>query len=77
MTITDSHSATKRRMQMDKRYAVFAYDEYYPAGGWNDFVDAFEHLEDAKAVADAIVNTGRSNTYADVVDLETLKEVDQ
>lgn len=30
-----------------KRFALFAYDTYYPTGGWNDFVDWFESVEAA------------------------------
>lgn len=28
-------------------YLVFAFDGYYPAGGWNDFVGAFDTLSEA------------------------------
>jgi hypothetical protein len=29
-----------------KRYMVFAYDQYYPSGGMNDFKGDFDSLED-------------------------------
>ena len=32
-----------------KRYAVFAYDDYYPGGGWSDFEEAFDTVEAARA----------------------------
>lgn len=28
-----------------KRYLVFAYDEYYPSGGMNDFVGDYDDLK--------------------------------
>jgi len=30
-----------------KRYLVFAYDNYYPAGGWGDFMGSFDTIEEA------------------------------
>lgn len=34
---------------MLKRYLVFDYGDYYPGGGWNDFVGSFDSLEEARA----------------------------
>jgi hypothetical protein len=31
-----------------KRYLLFAGDEYYPTGGWGDFISDFDTLEEAK-----------------------------
>ena len=31
-----------------KRYLVFAYDKYYPVGGWDDFKKCFDTLEEAE-----------------------------
>lgn len=31
------------------RYAVFAGDDYYPAGGWNDLAEDFATLAEAEA----------------------------
>lgn len=38
-----------------KRYALFAWHPFEAAGGWNDFVDSFDSVQDAKekAAADA------------------------
>ena len=30
-----------------KRYLLFAGDDYYPAGGWGDFVDSFSERVEA------------------------------
>jgi len=30
-----------------KQYLLFAGDNYYPAGGWDDFIDSFDEPEDA------------------------------
>jgi hypothetical protein len=32
-----------------KRYMLFAGDDYYPAGGWDDFIGSFDSVEDAMA----------------------------
>lgn len=37
-----------------KRFLVFAYDTYYPRGGWTDFRSAHDTLEEAKAAAIAL-----------------------
>jgi hypothetical protein len=42
-----------------KRFLVFAYDGYYPTGGWGDFVKDFnteeEALEEAKKTKNDII----------------------
>ena len=30
-----------------RRFAVFAYEDYYPGGGWNDFQASYNTLEEA------------------------------
>jgi hypothetical protein len=30
-----------------ERYLLFAYDDYYPNGGWNDFQGSFDSVQDA------------------------------
>lgn len=32
---------------MDKRYLVFKFEQYYPAGGMNDLIESFDLLEEA------------------------------
>ena len=34
------------------KFLVFAFDLYYPAGGWDDLVGAFDSLDDAKVAAE-------------------------
>jgi hypothetical protein len=31
-----------------KRYLVFAGDDYYPCGGWDDFVGSWETIEEVR-----------------------------
>lgn len=31
---------------MDKKYYLFAFYQYYPRGGWNDFIESFDNLDD-------------------------------
>lgn len=30
-----------------KRYALFEFDQYYPSGGWSDFVNSFDSVDEA------------------------------
>ena len=53
-----------------KRYLLFAGDDYYPAGGWGDFVDSYD------SVAEAIAALGAGDRRYDwfhVVDSQTGK----
>ena len=50
-----------------KQYLVFAYDEYRPCGGWDDYKDAFTTVESAKIFADSL-----DYEYVHIVDLKTL-----
>jgi len=36
-----------------KRYAIFTYYRYYPAGGWDDYLASFDELEDALKFVEA------------------------
>jgi hypothetical protein len=31
-----------------KKYLVFAYDNYYPGGGWNDLLFSYDNFDEAK-----------------------------
>ncbi|GJL93068.1 hypothetical protein [Hyphococcus sp.] len=53
-----------------KRYALFAYDAFYPAGGWGDFVNAFDTAEEAFKAA-----TKTKREYSEVIDLHTGEEI--
>lgn len=56
------------------RYALFATDDLYPAGGWDDFLKAYDSKEEALAAGAAIVQVGakpRMYDDAHVVDLRT------
>lgn len=47
-------------------FLVFAGDNYYPAGGWDDFLSAHTDEEEAEAAADA---ARKHRDWAQVVDL--------
>lgn len=54
-----------------KRYAAFGITDYYPAGGWGDFVETFATIPEA-------VTRGLADKYNDrfqVIDLITGDEV--
>ena len=55
-----------------KRYLVFSGDNYYPSGGWNDFIRAFETLEDAMFLAKV---KAKENDWVHVTDLDTMETV--
>ena len=35
-----------------KRFLVFAFDQYYPTGGWDDLVDSCHTVEEARVVGE-------------------------
>lgn len=52
------------------RYVVFAYDAYYPTGGWNDHVLTTDSLDDAThAAMVAVVQEKRPYGFSEVVDI--------
>lgn len=55
-----------------KRYLLFAYDQYYPRGGWGDFKDSFDSLEEAFAYGLHKYPDGEKRyDWCHVVDTET------
>ena len=58
-----------------KRYLVFAYDGYYPSGGWQDFVMATDDLEDAKKAVARKITTRSGDDFSNIVDSITLKVI--
>jgi hypothetical protein len=51
-----------------KRYLVFAYQDYYPEGGWDDLNGSFDTFEEANTHLDHLLD-GLKKGY--VVDLVT------
>lgn len=56
-----------------KRYLVFAYDVYYPSGGWNDFQGSFGTLEEAREKAQELKE---QNDFVEIIDLEAETRVE-
>lgn len=52
-----------------KRYMVFAWPEFYPGGGWSDFVGSFSNKDDAVRCADSKLEV--CNGGVEVIDLES------
>lgn len=52
-----------------KRFLVFAFEDYYPAGGWNDFKSDHDTQEEVDAAV--IEEANRGWAYLQVVDTET------
>lgn len=62
-----------------KRYLLFGYDQYYPGGGWSDFIKASDDLEELKKGAEVGLNRnqteGYRHEYYDIVDLNKMETV--
>jgi hypothetical protein len=56
-----------------KNYLLFAGYTYYPDGGWGDFQEAFDSLEEAKAVVAG--EAGKNWDWAEVVALSQMKVI--
>lgn len=55
-----------------KRYLLFADYQYYPRGGWSDFKDSFDSLEEAFVHGRQKDSSGRKRfDWCHVVDTET------
>lgn len=53
-----------------KRFLVFAFDTYYPDGGWNDFQSSWDSLDEARA-ASAGTREGNGYDHSHIVDGQT------
>lgn len=57
------------------QFAVFAYDCYYPCGGWSDHLESFPNSKDAiKAVREWMSSEHRFDCY-EVIDLASGKMI--
>lgn len=57
----------KQQPNLSPRYIIFAGDHYYPNGGWQDYYDQADTLEEAKR---AYENGKREYGWAHIVDLK-------
>lgn len=57
-----------------KRYIMFGYDQYYPSGGWTDFIKSSDDIEELKK---DIVNGLKKHKceYYEIVDLNKMQVV--
>ncbi|SDC29584.1 hypothetical protein SAMN05444678_102224 [Sphingomonas sp. YR710] len=53
-----------------KQFALFAFNDCYPSGGWGDFVDSFDTIEEAAAHGKTLPRDIRS-----IIDLRTGEDV--
>lgn len=44
-----------------KRYAAFAYPNFYPSGGFEDFIESFDTLDEAKAAV--VAHHAKEDTF--------------
>lgn len=57
-----------------KRFAFFTGMDYYPNGGWDDFVSSYDTLEEAKSQFVEMLGIVGSQNWGHVVDL-TIGEI--
>jgi hypothetical protein len=51
-----------------KRYVVFACQEYYPAGGWDDFIASFDTEAEAETCE---AEQRQQHDWVQIIDMET------
>ena len=59
---------------MEKPFLVFAGEQYYPVGGWEDFKQAFAEQKDAESFADGLI-ASKAFGFCHVVFLATMSIV--
>lgn len=57
-----------------KQYLLFAGANYYPCGGWDDFVKDFDNLAEAKAAC-VKYDTKSQSQWFHIIDTTTMQEV--
>lgn len=57
-----------------KRYLAFSGDNYYPAGGWDDFKGDFDSLTEAFAIAK---KDNEKYGWWHIIDRDTKEEVEE
>ena len=62
-----------------KKYLVFVGDQYYPCGGWADYLSEYEGLDVARAAMTQAMEEGSRVTFqwGHIVDAETREIVDE
>ena len=70
MEAIEKHHDRKMLFAKVKRYLVFAGYDYYPSGGWNDYVASFDDLNMARDTAKGMVIE-----WAHIIDITTGKKV--
>lgn len=56
---------------VEKMFLVFAGEDYYPSGGWNDFVGSYPTLHEAKEAA-----VKQRRDWWHIVDLTVMADVE-
>lgn len=56
-----------------KRYLLFKAENYYPSGGWGDFVDDFDSIKEARIKGEELTNIAG---WFEIIDTTTKKEIE-
>ena len=59
-----------------KRYLLFSGSDYYPAGGWDDFINSFNTLIEARAAGEESNKEDKDWKWFHIVDLKTGRRID-
>lgn len=57
-------------MSDTKRYILFSGEDYYPLGGWKDFVGVYETIDEATKAGESL-----SNNWWEVVDIQAMQVI--
>lgn len=60
---------------MDKRYIVFACDDHYPSGGWDDKYGEAATIPEAKEMLEEAVRKKRGYGFGHIIDWVSRKKV--
>lgn len=65
-----------------KHYLVFAFDTYYPSGGWHDFIGSTNSLDEARTMEEnfadeALRCEGARSDWRQIVDTSSMQVVEE
>lgn len=70
MSYAEVEALKTRLPSLEWPFLVFAGDNYYPSGGWNDYAGAWPTLEEAKFTAMRL-----PSQWAQIIDMRTGEDV--
>lgn len=62
-------------MNKYKKYLVFAFEQYYPRGGFSDFKNSYDTIEEAQAEGRKQIKKYYQD-YVQIIDRDTLEQIE-